>query len=128
MSIIIKRWADPAIPFYYMRYYLNLRFETFHKQMPNIQIDVCQIKLHAQSIYSSPPLLKWLTHGKLFIFDQQPRHLLEGSEFNFKILPNIGLKVAAESRTAESPIVNIFAKTIFEHFQHFEKMLDFERL
>ena len=81
--------------------------------MPNIRTYVGQIKMRAQSIYSSPPLLKWLTHGKLFIFDQQPRHLLEGSEFNFKILPNIGLKVAAESRTAESPIVNIFAKTIF---------------
>ena len=53
--------------------------------------------------------------GNYLFFDQQPRHLLEGSEFNFKILPNIGLKVAAESRTAESPIVNIFAKTIFGH-------------
>ena len=67
----------------------------------------------------------------IFIFAQQPRHLLEVSEINFKLLPNIGLKVAAafsfRSRTAESPIVNIFAKTIFEHFQHFEKMLDFDR-
>jgi len=32
-----KMGRDPAIPFY-MRYYLNLRLETFHKLMPNIQI------------------------------------------------------------------------------------------
>ena len=30
MNTVIKRWADPAIPFY-MRYYLNLRLETFRK-------------------------------------------------------------------------------------------------
>ena len=39
------------------------------------------------------------------------------------ILPDIGLKVAAafpfRSRTAESPIVNIFAKTIFDQAMFF---------
>ena len=48
MSIIIKRWADP----FYMRYYLNLRLETL---MPNIQIDVGQIKMRAQLILSPTP-------------------------------------------------------------------------
>ena len=46
INTIIKRWADPAIPFY-MRYYLNFCLETFRKDScptSRFQIDVGQIK------------------------------------------------------------------------------------
>ena len=50
---------------------------------------------------------------EIIIFDRQPRHLLEVSEINFKLLPNIGLKVAAafsfRSRTC------IMSSAIFVH-------------
>ena len=41
-------------PFLCMRYYLNMSLETFQKQMPNIQIDLGQIKMRAQSIFFVP--------------------------------------------------------------------------
>ena len=90
--------------------------------MPNIQIDVGQIKMRAQSIFMSPPLLKEQKYGKLIFFAQQQRHLLELSEISIKLLiekcPTLAKVAAAfsfRSRTAKSPIINIFAKTIFGH-------------
>ena len=49
-----KKMGRSGDPFFYMRYYLNFRLETFQALMPNIQIDVGQIKMRAKSIFSSP--------------------------------------------------------------------------
>ena len=66
MSIIIKRWADPAIPFLYALLF-KFAFRNLPKAlMPNIEIDVGQMKMRAQSIFMSPPLLKEQKCGKLF--------------------------------------------------------------
>ena len=80
--------------------------------------------MRAQSIYSSPPLLKQLNHGKLFIFDQQPRHLLEGSEINFKLLPNIGksgsciffFEVGLQSRPQSTSLLKQSLVQCFDRF------------
>ena len=63
INTIIKRWADPAIPFLYALLF-EFAFRNLPKAlMPNIQLHVGQIKLRTQLIYSSPPLLKKLNHA-----------------------------------------------------------------
>ena len=118
MSIIIKRWADPAIPFY-QRYYLNLRLETFRKDWCPTSIDVGQIKMSARSIFTSPPLLKRHKYGKLFFLTSNYAIFWKSkklaSSFWFK-MPNIGAKVAAECWASKSPIVNISYYNIFGTF------------
>ena len=92
MSIIIKRWADLAIPFYYMRYYWNLHFETSHKhdaQHPNW----CWSNENARAVdFFAPPLLKEQNYGQLFFFDQQLRQLLAISEISFKLFAQHWMK------------------------------------
>ena len=87
--------------------------------MPNIQIDVGQIKMRAIDFFVPTPskiaksweIIYFLTNNHAIYWKDQKL----ASSF-WLIMPNIGLKVAAAfsfwSRTAESPIVNIFAKTI----------------
>ena len=60
--------------------------------MPNIQIDVGQMKMRAQSIFSPPPLLKEQNYGQLISFTNN--NDIYWSEIKFKLLfkkkPNIG--------------------------------------
>ena len=86
-----------------MHYYLNLRFRNLPKAlMPNIQIDVGQIKMRAQSIFKPPSLLKQQKYGKLF--------------FCPTTTPFIGTirnELTFWSRAAKAPILNISYCNIF---------------
>ena len=68
MNTIIKRWADLAGPFLHALLF-KFTFRNLPKAlMPNIQIDVGQMEMCSQSIFSPPPLLKEQNYGQLILF------------------------------------------------------------
>ena len=124
MNTIIKRWADPAIPFL-----CALLFEFAFRNLPSIDAqhpDWCWSNKNARAIdFHVPTPSKMLKCGEIFFWhNNNAIYGLINKLHTFVIfeMPNIGLKVAAafsfQSRAAKRSVVNIsycniFARTNF---------------
>ena len=113
-----KKMGRSGDPFLYALL-LKFGFRNLPKAlMPNIQIDVGQIKMRAIDFFSSPPLLRLLNHGEIIYFltnnyaiywkDQEL-----ASSFYSKC-PTLVQNWQLKSRASKSPIVNISYYNIFE--------------